>query len=379
MTRSQKKIVAILTLIAAVLVIGAGYFAFQKYQAFAQQPLGPRLPASQVQLPPTWTPTVGAPAGSVTLVPTFAIPPTSTPQPLCGGPYIMNIVAIGADSRADNYDYGLSDAIRLVRVDFVTPKVSVLEFPRDLWVKIPHIADNLEGVDEGKLNQAYLFGQPGDGFHYWDDPSGGPGLLSLTLNLNFGVQADHYTAVNMRTFEKIIDAVGGIDIYVKDKDMSRATGLPQGENHLEGADALRVARNRKDGGFERANNQNLVLCALRKKVTSPAVVTQIPQLIESFRDNILTDFTPAQLGQLACLGTRLPTENIVFASFPEELFTPTRHKPDPYGQNPNGTFIWDADFEVLSDYVARFQAGTWPEPKLNIPDPNEETDEVICE
>ena len=37
MTRSQKKIVAILTLIAAVLVIGAGYFAFQKYQAFAQQ------------------------------------------------------------------------------------------------------------------------------------------------------------------------------------------------------------------------------------------------------------------------------------------------------------------------------------------------------
>lgn len=378
MTRSQKNIIAILSIIAITLFIVLGISAYQKYQAFATQPLGPGLPFAQLQLPPTWTPTVGTPAGAVTYVPTFVIPPTVTPQPICGGPYIMNVVAIGADSRADNYNYGLSDAIRLVRVDFATPKITVLEFPRDLWVKIPFIADNLDGYDEGKLNQAYLFGQPGDGFHYWDDPSAGPGLLTLTLNLNFGVQADHYVAVNMRTFEKIVNAVDGIDITVKDKSMSHSTGLPVGENHLDGAEALKVARNREEGGFQRANNQNIVLCALRKKITSANVVTQIPQLIESFRDNILTDFTPEQLGQLACLGARIPQQNIIFASFPEEIFTPTRHIPDYYGQNPNGTFIWDVDFNVMRDYVSRFQAGTWPPPKLNIPSQEQDT-EVICE
>ncbi|MBK8617842.1 MAG: LCP family protein [Anaerolineales bacterium] len=205
-----------------------------------------------------------------------------------------------------------------------------------------------------------------------------PGLLSLTLNLNFGVQADHYVAVNMRTFVKIVNAVDGIDIDVKDKAMSHNTDLPVGVNHLNGDQALKVARNRQEGGFQRANNQNIVLCALRKKIASPNVVTQIPELIESFRDNILTDFTPEQLTQLACLGTRMPTENIVFASFPEEIFTPTRHIPDVYGNNPNGTFIWDVDFNIIRDYVTRFHAGTWPEPKINIPTTEEET-EVVCE
>jgi hypothetical protein len=56
-----------------------------------------------------------------------------SPQPLhqaiCGGPNIMNILLVGADTRGDNYTYGLADAIRVVRVDFSIPKVTMLEFP----------------------------------------------------------------------------------------------------------------------------------------------------------------------------------------------------------------------------------------------------------
>ena len=286
----------------------------------------------------------------------------------------MNIVAIGADSRSDTYQYGLGDVIRLVRVDFVTPKVTVLEFPRDLWVEIPYIADNLNGQDHEKLNQAYLYGQPGDGFHYWDDPSAGPGLLSLTLNLNFGVQADHYVAVNMRTFEKVVDAVEGIDLNVPDETTSLNTGLPIGKNHLNGDQALKVARNREEGVFERANNQNRVLCALRKKLTNPKVVTKIPGLIDSFQDNILTDFTPEQLAQLACIGTKLLPENITFASFPQELFKESRIYDPVFKKN---VFYWDVDFNILRDYVTRFHAGTWPEPDITTDE--KEEPEIICE
>ena len=321
MTKTQKNIIAVLALIAFRLVGATGHRVDQ-LPGFCNQAAGTRTacraanPASALD-----SHTRHSRLRTVTLVPTISFPTNTPPAPLCGGPSMMTILAIGQDQRSNNYQYGLGDIVRVVRVDFVTPKVTVLEFPRDLWVEIPYIADNLNGLDHGKLNQAYLYGQPGDGFAYWDDPSQGPGLLSLTLNLNFGVQADHYLAVNMRTFENVVNAIDGITINVPDMETAHNTGLPIGKHHLNGAQALKVARNREEGMFERVGNQNLVLCAMREKVLSPNIVTQIPELIKSFQDNIQTDFTPEQLSQLACLGTKLPVENIAFASFPEELFT----------------------------------------------------------
>ena len=361
MTKTQKIIITILAFIAVTLVGAMGFYVWSTYRVFATSPLGPVLPVASQALPPVWTSTPGTPGssttGMVTLAPTLSFA-TNTPAPLCGGPNMMTILAIGQDQRSNNYQYGLGDIVRVVRVDFVTPKVTVLEFPRDLWVEIPYIADNLDGLDHGKLNQAYLYGQPGDGFAYWDDPSQGPGLLALTLNLNFGIQIDHYLAVNMRTFENVINAIDGITINVPDSETAQNTGLPIGKNHLDGAEALKVARNREEGMFERVGNQNLVLCAMREKALSPKIVTQIPALINSFQDNIQTDFTPEQLSQLACLGTKLPVENIAFASFPEELFTEIRIYEDP--AFPKGLLIFDADFNILRGYVTRFNAGTWP-------------------
>jgi LCP family protein required for cell wall assembly len=344
MTASQKTILSILSIMACVLLLAVGYYGIQAYQFYASRPLGPALPAS------TPLPLPATPAAATVGTPQRVVIPTS--QPLCGGPEVMTILAVGMDR------YGDTDIIRVVHVDFVTPKIAVLEFPRDLWVEIPFIADHQDGLDHAKLNMAYFFGSPEQ--HYWDDPSGGPGLLSLTLDKNFGVKADHYAVVDMLTFEKVVDAVGGIDINITDLQTSYNTGKPMGKHHLGGADALTLARHRKEGVFARASNQNLVLCALRKKLLSPNVMTQIPQLIDSFKDNIQTDFTPEQLSQLACLGTKLPMENIAFSSFPEELFKQSRIKPDPYFDNPKGTFVWDVDFNILREYVTRFNAGTWP-------------------
>jgi LCP family protein required for cell wall assembly len=380
MTKNQKTILAFLSFIAFVLIGAIGYTALDSYQAFASRPLGPGLPVAQQTLPPLWTAMPGGPSsGAVTLVPTLSFA-TNTPAPICGGPSTMTILAIGQDQRLNNYQYGLGDIVRVVRVDFVTPKVTVLEFPRDLWVEIPYISDNLNGLDHGKLNQAYLYGQPGDGFAYWDDPSQGPGLLSLTLTLNFGVLADHYMAVNMRTFEKVVDAIDGITVNVPDLETAYNTGLKIGKHHLNGAEALKVARNRRQGMYERVKNQNLVLCAMREKVLSPSTVTQIPALIDSFKDNVQTDFTPEQLSQLACLGTQLPRENIAFASFPQELFKEdVRIFDDP--AFPKGLLVTQADFNILREYVTRFNAGTWPSLPASIPTsatPEAESSSSFC-
>lgn len=376
MSRSQKIIISILSVIAVSLMAALAAYAYQLYQSVALQPLGPVLPAGAQELPPTWTASPGpspTSPGMVTLAPTISFA-TNTPAPRCGGPTMMNILLVGADTRGDNYTYGLADAIRLVRVDFITPKVSALEFPRDLWVEIPHIADNLNGQDHEKLNQAFLYGQPG--FKYWDDPSEGSGLLALTLNQNFGAQIDHYITVNMRTFVNIVNALGGIDVNIPDKETARTADLPVGINHLDGSEALKLVRNREGGSFERADNQSLVICALRKKITSPNIVTQIPALIEAFKDNIRTDFTPEQLSQLACLGTQMPPQNIQLASFPGELFKQTRTY-DPVFEKRIA--ILEADFDILRDYVARFQAGTWPAEVSDDPANEEEDTPMVCE
>src|SRR5215210_949673 len=75
-----------------------------------RQPLGPalELPTS-TQVTPTLTEfPIEQATGAV-----LAATQTSTPKPLCGGPAVMNILAIGSDVRGQNYMYGLSDVMRL--------------------------------------------------------------------------------------------------------------------------------------------------------------------------------------------------------------------------------------------------------------------------
>jgi len=353
MTGFQKIIIAFLGILASALVVAIVSVGWQVYQGWANEPLGAALPTSPYT-PFAWPATFTTSSGF--------IPSLNTPipygTPLCGGPRVMTILAIGSDTRSTGYTWGLSDVMRVIRVDFVTPRVTMLDFPRDMWVEIPYIADNLNGQDREKLNQAYLYGNPGDGFHYWDDPGAGPGLLARTLDLNFGVKVDHYLAVNMKTFVKMVDAVGGIDVtFDKPLPNSNDLALQAGLQHLDGAHALEVARNRVDGVFSRGEYQNLVLCALQKKLTNPEVVTKIPGLIKSFQGSVQTDLTPQMMSQLACLGAQLPRSNITLYSFPSELFTGTRIYDPVFGKK---LFIWGVDFNVLRGYVAQFQLGNWP-------------------
>jgi LCP family protein required for cell wall assembly len=270
----------------------------------------------------------------------------------------MTILLIGTDWRGGGYDFGLSDAMKVARIDFIAPRLTVLDFPRDLWVEIPEIADDLGGQDHERLQQAYLYGNPGDGFGYWDDPSAGPGLLARTLDLNFGVKVDHYLAINMQTFVRMVDAVDGLDVTLEERvGGSLDPELQAGRHHLDGAEALAVARNRTEGLFSRGENQNLVLCALRDKLVSPDVLPRIPALINSFQRSIQTDLDPRSMSQVACLAAQMPKNSITLYNFPEELFSQARVN-DPVFEKD--VWIWEVNFQALRDYVAEFQAGTWP-------------------
>lgn len=358
MTKPQRFTIAVLAILACGLGALVVRSAAELYYRIALEPMGAALPTSPytpIGFAPTWTPAAAGNTASLSS-------PSGTdraPTPLCGGPPTMSLLLIGSDTRGTGYTWGLADVIRVARVDFTAPSLKVLDFPRDVWVEIPEIADNLNGQDHEKLNQAYLYGNPGDGFGYWNDPSAGPGLLARTLDLNFGARADHYLAINMRTFVRVVDAVDGIDVTL-DRQVSGSNNahLQAGTHHLNGDEALALARDRSEGVFSRGTNQNLVLCALKHKLTDPAVVPRIPQLIQSFQGSFQTDLDLKTMTALACLARQLPTDQITFYSFPETLFTGTRVY-DPVFEK--SVFIWDYDPLVVRNYVAQFQEGTWPD------------------
>jgi len=297
-----------------------------------------------------------------TTVPSATLQPTASREPLCGGPPIMYILGLGIDTKDESYTYGLADVIRIARVDFDTPKVTMLSIPRDLWVEIPKIEDY--GVTHGKINQAFFYGSPG--MNTYDGPGAGPGLFARTLEKNFDMRVDHYGALNMLVFEKIINAVGGIDIYLPtdvdgtptDRRTHDMGYFYAGQQHFNGDEAVRFSRIRKRySDYQRMDNQNMVICALREKILSPTVLPKIPQIIASFQGSVITDLSLEQLSQLACLMPNVKSENLIFTGLPPEILKSDRiYSP----QMRDETFATQADMEVVRDYFHHFKAGTWP-------------------
>ena len=269
----------------------------------------------------------------------------------------MFILLIGSDARSDSYSIGLADAIRIMRVDFVDPGIQMLTFPRDLYVEIPGL-EKYNGATHGKLNQAFLYGNPGYGF--FNGYGQGPGLLKLTLEQNFGASTDHYLAVNLQTFVQIVNALGGIDIDMPYNLDGRVQGskdpdryFKAGDLHLDGYRTMLLARLRPGGDFERSEIQNLILQAIAEKLLEPSSLPILLKLLGTFDDAVQTDITPVQVGQLICLASRLDAEKIEFLSFPEELFKNGRVH-DPVLGN---TSILEVEFDVLKTYVHKFEDG----------------------
>jgi LCP family protein required for cell wall assembly len=342
-------------------------------------PLGPALNLPTLTQPAIYNPPRATEVAqpSTSAPPLTAVPPSTSnhlataaptqtprPQPLCNGPQTMTILAIGSDARDTGYLYGLADSIHVIRIDFSIPNVMVIDFPRDLWVEIPGISDHY-GITHGKLNQAYFYGNPGMG--YYDGPGEGPGLLARTLDLNFGLRADHYIAVDTQTFKYMVDAIGGVDITLEtpiDLNYGNATPDPklylsEGTHHLDGELAYTLATNRIPTTFQRMKYQKIILHALREKLLRPEMLPKLPLLVARFITSVQTDLSLHDINSLICISQAIPSANIKIGSFPQEMFTASNIY-DPVREV--NTFIYEVDTTKLREMVAEFMNGIWPMP-----------------
>ncbi len=283
---------------------------------------------------------------------------TPTIEPVCGAPPSLNILVAGVAS--SSYLYGLADAVRIARVDFQTKEVSVIALPRDMWVQIPGLESR--GISAGKLNQAYFYGTEGMG--YYSGSGYGSGLLAETLLLNYGYRADRYVAVNLNSFRQIVDAIGGIDVYLSQPVYEKRFEEPKlylaaGAHHLNGKQAEMLARHRITiGDLGRIEHQTIILKAVAAKMLSPSGIAALPTLIDQLRNNVQTDLSPADISQLVCLAAMLDWEqDLAFKTVPEEYLVEQMVFDPARGIN---TAAFVVDEAKLREMLADFQQGIWP-------------------
>ena len=164
------------------------------------------------------------------------------------------IMIMGVDERED--DVGRSDTLMIATVDPKKDQAALLSIPRDTRVKI-----NGHGWD--KINAAYAYG--------------GEKLTQRTVEDFLGVNMDHYIIINTHAFQKIIDAIGGIDIDVEkrmyyedpwDDDGGLVIDLRPGKQHMDGKTAVTYVRFRdEEGDIGRIKRQQKSMKACMDKIT----------------------------------------------------------------------------------------------------------------
>lgn len=196
------------------------------------------------------------------------------------------ILVLGVDIRED--DVGRSDTMMIATVDPRLDQASLLSVPRDTRVRITG-----HGFD--KINAAFAYG--------------GEPLAEKTVENFLGIDIDHYVIINTKSFVKIIDAIGGLDIDVEkrmyyedpwDDDGGLVIDLYPGVQHMDGKTAVTYVRYRdEEGDIGRIHRQQKFMEACMDKIVSPEIVTKIPAVVREIVEAIDTDMTFRQLLEVA--------------------------------------------------------------------------------
>lgn len=196
------------------------------------------------------------------------------------------VLVIGSDARPGRSAVNArADSIHIVGVNPRLGRVSILGIPRDSWVPIP-------GSGTNKINAALV--------------SGGPELLVRTVEQVSGIPIDAFVLTGFVGFERLVQAVGGIDIkipYPIDDAAARAH-FRRGPEHLNRDEALAFSRARHDvpaGDFSRSFNQGRLMIAalatLRRQVAGGRLAALLPWVLAGGRF-LQTDLSVGQIFEL---------------------------------------------------------------------------------
>lgn len=235
-------------------------------------------------------------------------------------PNRINILLLGMRGLGENGEGQLlSDTLIILSIKKPTGQVALISIPRDIYLKI------WCAQEKEKINFAYAYG----GFD----------CAKKTVSYLSGLYIDYAVSSNFGAFKEIVDALGGISLYLpepfeEDFQWAKEGGiddehwlvkefdgeerwvfcLPQGENILDGKTALYYVRSRySTDDFDRMHRQQQVLLAIKEKALSLGVLAnpvKIYNLLDILGKNIKTDMSLTDIGNLINLASDLDMKNI---------------------------------------------------------------------
>lgn len=280
----------------------------------------------------------------------------------------VNILLLGIGGQ--NHPGGmLADSIEILSIDPVNKKASFLSVPRDLYVPI-------SGYGRNKINTAYADGWTSCQKSVCSkDSDPGGDLIRETLSKALGQPIQYYLRLDFEGFEKVIDQLGGVQVYV-DKPINdpyypdeamvgySPLRISAGLQTFNGKTALKYARSRETtSDFDRSRRQQQIMLAVKEKATRLNFLTnpkKVTDIIGTLGTHIRTDLQTNDWLPLLGIIRAIDTSKIVTQVLDTGTDSPLKSLSDPSAGYIIVPKLGMNDFTEVQEWVAMVT----PEPYL---------------
>lgn len=201
----------------------------------------------------------------------------------------FNVLISGSDTRGGFDENGRSDVIMVATINPKTSTILLTSIPRDFYVTTA--CDAADGCMQGALDKITH-----TGIH-------GTNTTKRTVEQLLGVEINYTFKVGFDTVTDLVDALGGVDVYVEPgyAVTTSTFSVHEGTNHLDGEHALAYARERysyTEGDRQRTKNQQQVLMGIVNEATKPSVITKYASIMDAMANTFSTTMSNDEITSL---------------------------------------------------------------------------------
>ncbi|HEX5532391.1 MAG TPA: LCP family protein [Actinomycetales bacterium] len=293
--------------------------------------------------------------------PNLAAPDVKAKDPWAKTPRV-NVLLIGSDAGA-NRTGTRPDTLIVASIDTKTGNTVLFSLPRNLQkVPFPEGSPGARAWPNGfncgnecLINAVWTWAEEHKDL-FPGDPQPGLTATRQAASAVLGLSVDYYALVNLRGFQDVVNAMGGVELNVeRPLPIGRSDKyLQPGRRVLNGYDALWYARSRRDSSdYDRMKRQRCLIGAAIDQADPVKLALAFPQLAASAQRNVETDIPSSHLDAFVQLAMRIKDAKVTSLAFTDEVIRPA---------NPDYQEIRAAVKKAVAD-TEKAPATSKPKPK----------------